>query len=155
MGKLGKLGSIVPHKRRKRSYLEASDSEGSHTSREETLVDREIRIIGEKYTNPTNDIIKDELNRMRQFDNEQDEVWQLRADQLADFNGYFPTHNPLHVASRLHGPAPAFRSDSLAQAHTTIILNQRAPHRSPSQRPTSHPRPRRAHPRAAPSLPVL
>ena len=58
--------------------------------RNETEVEKEIKIINEKYKCITNEIIKEEINKLMRSDNCEDEIWMLKNDVLYDFNAYFP-----------------------------------------------------------------
>lgn len=67
-----------------------------------------MRQIEEKYLNLTYEIIKEEINKMKKYDCEEDEVWILRLDTLHDFNNYFSAYNPSNISQRLHLPQKTF-----------------------------------------------
>lgn len=60
----------------------------------------------------TQEIIKEEINKMKRHKCEEDEVWIVRLDRLHDFNNYFSKDNPANIqASHLGSPQKSFTKE--------------------------------------------
>ena len=87
--------------------------------RNETEVEKEIKIINEKYKCITNEIIKEEINKLMRSDNCEDEIWMLKNDVLYDFNAYFPEQNASNIAKSYTLSAELFKSEKLLKVTNT------------------------------------